>query len=143
MNTRTRKTLIAAALIAATFAVSAHAADQDAFFEQQREMTEGYKPPYTIHPTARQAKPATLHQVQENDWLTQERTVGSGAVGPVPFPVPPAAPVVAAKSRPVPTSQTADNKWWVRERALDDGHAFPTPSASISGTALFPINEGG
>ena len=55
----------------------------------------------------------------------------------------PAAPSVAAKSPPVPGSRTANNGWWVQERALDDGHVFPTPTASISGTELFPINEGG
>jgi hypothetical protein len=120
MNTRTSTILIAGALIAAASTLSAQAADQD--------------------PTAREAKPATLHQAQESDWFARERALGSGTFAPVPFPVRPAAPVVAAKSRPAPTSQTADNNWWTQEQALDDGHVWPIPSASNARTAPYPTD---
>ena len=115
MNTRTSTILIAGVLIAAASTLSAQAADQD--------------------PTAREAKPATLHQAQESDWFAREQALGSGTFAPVPFPVRPAAPVVASKSGPAPT-QTADNKWWTLEQALDDGHVWPLPSTSNARTSF-------
>ena len=94
MNTRTRTLLAAAASLAILSATGAHAADQSAFFDQQRMISDGYYPTYTVKPTPQREKVATLHQEQENQWFGRERAQGSGVVAPVPFPVP---AVVAAK----------------------------------------------
>jgi hypothetical protein len=131
MNIRTRTILMAGALIAAAATAGAQAADQDAFFQRQREITDGYYPQYNVKPTARMSKPATLHQAQEDEWLNRERAMGSGVVAPVPFPVPGTAPAATASAS---STQTAQNQWWTEERALDDGHVWPVPSASTSGS---------
>ena len=131
MNTRNR-ILIAGALIASASALGAQAANQDAFFDQQRQISDGYYPQYTVHPTARSAKPATLHQSEEDDWLTRERAMGSGIAAPVPVPVPSTKPITGANSEPTPTARTANNSWWAQERDRDDGYAFPA-AASITG----------
>jgi hypothetical protein len=130
MNTRTKSILMAAALAAATSALSSQAADQsaylekqNAYFEQQRQLTDGYSPPFNVVPTARSLKPATPYQIEENKWLTAERARGLGTL-PTPFPVPETS--VATKARPTTLSQVAHDKSWQQERDEDDGYASPT-----------------
>jgi hypothetical protein len=108
MNTRTSTILIAGALIAAASTLSAQAADQD--------------------PTAREAKPVTLHEAQESDWFARERILGSTSFAPVPFPVPPAAPAARAMAvKPITLHQAEESDWFARERALGSGTFAPVP----------------
>lgn len=89
MNIRTRTILMTAAITAAAASLTATAADQHAFFEQQRQITDGYHPQYAVRERAAAKKPATPRQIAENRWLELERARGSGNVKPVPFPPPP------------------------------------------------------
>ena len=119
MNTGTKTILIAAALAAATSALSSQAADQSAFFEQQRQLTDGYTPPFNVVPTPARTKPATAYQIAEDNWLTAERARGLGSL-PTPFPVP--GKSVAAKSPSTTLSQAGQDKRWLQERNEDDGY---------------------
>jgi hypothetical protein len=119
MNTLTKSILLAAALSATAAALSAQAADQSAFFEQQREMTDGYTPPFNVVPTRAQTKPATAYQIAEDNWLTAERARGPGSL-PTPFPV--ANTSVATKAQPARLSQAAQDKAWQQERKADNGY---------------------
>ena len=124
MNTRAKAILMAAALAATTAALGSWAADQSAWFEQQREMTDG-NPTSHFVPTPERTEPATPHQIAESKWFDAERT-REGRVLPFPFPVPEAAPVVAAKSRPKTVSQAPQDKAWKQERNADEGYASPS-----------------
>ncbi|HEX4782212.1 MAG TPA: hypothetical protein VH301_15730 [Usitatibacter sp.] len=104
MNTRTRTLLAAAAWLAVASATGARAADQSAFFDQQRQISDGYYPTYTVSATPQREKPETRHQALEDRWLVRERAMGSGVVAPVPFPVP---AVASAKSTPATLAQGA------------------------------------
>jgi hypothetical protein len=119
MNTRAKTILMAAALAAAASALSSQAADQDAFFEQQRQLTDGYTPPFNVVPTPARTKPATAYQIAEDNWLTAERARGLGSL-PTPFPVPGTS--VATKAQPTTLSQVARDKGWKQERDEDSGY---------------------
>jgi hypothetical protein len=120
MNTRTSTILIAGALIAAASTLSAQAADQD--------------------PTASVAKPATLHQAEESDWFAREQALGSGTFAPVPFPVRPAAPVVAVKSATLHQAEESD--WFAREQALGSGTFAPVPFPVRPAVAVVAAKSG-
>jgi hypothetical protein len=120
MNTRMKAVLATVMLACAASALSASAADQNTFFEQQRQITDGYYPQYNVKPTPARSKPATPHQVAESNWFAAERA-WVGTASPQ-FPVAPAP--VASKSRPA-TTQTAQNSWWQQERDQDDGYKAP------------------
>lgn len=91
MNIRAKMILMAVASAAAASALSAQAADQSAWFEQQREMTDGNPQSHFVPPAQR--KQGTPYQVALGKWFAVERT-REGNVLPYPFPLP-AAPVVA------------------------------------------------
>jgi hypothetical protein len=91
MNTRAKMILMAVASAAAASALGAQAADQSAWFEQQREMTDGNPPTHFVPPAHR--KQGTPYQVALGKWFAAERT-REGNVLPYPFPLP-EAPVVA------------------------------------------------
>jgi hypothetical protein len=120
--------LIAGAFIAAASALSSQAADQSAYFAQQRQITDGYYPQYSVDPTPARAKPATSHQVAENEWLTRERARGSGpGVAPVPFPPPSRATMVAQPKSEGSPYTAAENAWLTQERNETDGNVAPVP----------------
>ena len=123
MNAKARAIVMAVAIASA--AVSAQAADQSAFFEQQREMTDGYAAPSPIVSTPARSKPETAHQAAENAWLTAERISDSGNHQQIPFPVPASAP--EAPRAPETPSQAAENAWLTAERASDSLDHRPVP----------------
>ena len=107
MNIRT-STIIAALAIAASGG-SALAADQKAFFEQQREITDGYYPQYNVVPTPARQKPDTVVQRAETDWLNQERINDSNGSRPVLYPTPAdAAAIAALKNQAAPQAAIGD-----------------------------------
>jgi hypothetical protein len=124
MNTRAKSILMAVALAAAASVQISQAADQSAWFKQQREMTDG-NPTSHFVPTPERTEPATPHQIAESRWFDAERT-REGRVLPFPFPLPDAAPVVATKSRPTTVSQAPQDKSWKRERSADEGYDSPS-----------------
>jgi hypothetical protein len=103
MNARTRTLLGAAAWLAIASTTGARAADQSAFFDQQRQISDGYFPTYTVKATPQHEKAETRHQALEDQWLGRERAMGSGVVAAVPFPVP-----VVAAAKPAPASLAQD-----------------------------------
>ena len=113
---------------------TARQAREDAFLDKQLQITDGYYPQYKVYPTARQARPETLHQAQEDEWFARERALGSTSVKPVPFPVPHDA-ASASKALPVATAQVED-KQWDEERAESDGY-----TGSTQATAASAIND--
>jgi hypothetical protein len=117
---------MAGALIAATSALSSQAADQSDFFAQQRQITDGYYPRYTVQPTPARQKPETAHQVAEGRWLEQERAAASTSVAPVPFP-PPAPVAASTRSSRETAHQAAEDKWLTQERNETDGNVAPVP----------------
>jgi hypothetical protein len=136
MNTRMRMILMAGALAAAASSLGSQAADQSAFFEQQRQITDGYYPQYTVVPTPARSKPATARTLQEDQWYGRERAQGSGNVAPVQFPVPAAlatplnrdasaAPAVSVNSRPVSAHTLAEDDFLTQERNETDGNVAP------------------
>jgi hypothetical protein len=98
MNIRTQ-TLIAAFALAASGG-TALAADQQAFFNQQRQITDGYYPQYNVVP--RNVGPTSEASRAEQAWLDAERVADSNGSRPVPFaavtvsPVHPVAPALAS-----------------------------------------------
>ena len=124
MNTRAKAILMAVALATTTAALSSQAADQSAWFEQQREMTDG-NPTSHFVPTPDRTKPATPHQIAESKWFAAERT-REGRVLPFPFPLADEAPVVATKSPPTTLSLAPQDKSWKQERSADDGYDSPS-----------------
>jgi hypothetical protein len=120
MNTRTR-TLIAAAWVAAAATVSAHAADQDAAFEQQLQITDGYYPQYTVHPTERQTKPETERQAREDAFLEGQAEITDGFFPQ--YPVHPTARLTKAET----VHQAQEDVWFARERAMGSGSVAPVP----------------
>jgi hypothetical protein len=136
MNTRTRTILLAGALVAAASSLGAQAADQSAFFAQQRQITDGYYPQYTVVPTPARSKPAAAHTLAEDQWYGRERAQGSGSVAPVPFPVPDAlatpknrpasaSTTVSANSRPASAHTLAEDNFLTQERNETDGNVAP------------------
>src|SRR5258708_37606310 len=107
MNTLKKTILVAVAMSAAATALGSQAADQSAFFEQQRMLTDGYTAPFNVVPTKRSMTPATPYQIPETNWLTAELARGPGRL-PTPFPVP--GTTVAANAQPTTLSQVAQNK---------------------------------
>ncbi len=126
MNTLTKTILMAVAMSAAAAALNSQAADQSAFFEQQRMLTDGYTAPFNVVPTARSMKPATPYQAAETKWLTAELARGPGSL-PTPFPVPVTS--VAAKA---PSTETAQFEIFEHQLPLTDGTAQSyTPSEHV------------
>ena len=123
MNTLTKKIAMVAAMSAAMTALSTQAADQSAFFEQQRQLTDGYRPPFNVVPTPARTKPATARQIAEDNWLAAERARGVGSP-PTRFPVPDTS--AANKAQPAMPSKAVQDKRWQEERDQDDGYAGPS-----------------
>ena len=88
MKTRTRTALMAVAFAATAAALVSQAADQGNWFEQQRMISDGYYPQYTVAP--RVTKPESPRTAAENAWLEKERIADSYGSKPVPFTPPPA-----------------------------------------------------
>src|ERR1700682_3453237 len=126
MSNRTKTLLMAGALIAATSALSSQAADQSAFFDQQRQITDGFYPQYTVQPTPALQKPQTARQVAESRWLDLERAQGSTSVAPVPFP-PPSAVAATTRATRETAHQVAEDNWLTKERNETDGNVAPVP----------------
>ena len=127
MNTRAKMIFMAVSLAVGGSALDSQAADQSAFFEQQREMTDGNYVQYNVVPSPARSKPATPHQIAEDNWLTAERSRGQG-VPVTPFPVP--APVAKAPVKPATPYQAAENAWLTKERNVTDGNFAPVPFRS-------------
>jgi hypothetical protein len=110
MNTRVKTLVMAVAVAAAASALSAQA-DPETFWET---------------PLAHaRLKPETAHQAAENEWLTAQRTLDSVGGGPIPFPVPNAAPEAAKISVETP-HQAAEDKWFTAQRTVG-GSGSPGP----------------
>ncbi len=125
MNTRVKTILMAVAAATATAALNSQAADQSAWFEQQREMTDG-NPTSSFVPTPAQAKPASQHQLAEIKWFAAERT-REGGVLQYPFPLPEVTAVAQAPS--TPTTESAQFETFENQVQLTDG-AVPTVTPS-------------
>lgn len=80
MNTHSRYILIGAALAMATAGLTAQAADQSGYFEQQRMITDGYFPQYTAVP--RHHKPESQWTVAQNAHFEKERVADSNGSKP-------------------------------------------------------------
>jgi hypothetical protein len=130
MNTRTR-TLIATAWVAAAATFSAQAADQDASFTQQLQITDGYYPQYTVHPTERQAKPETERQAREDAFLEEQAEITDGY-----YPQYPVHPT-ARLNKPETVHQAQEDVWFARERAMGSGSVAPVrfPVPPVAGSA--------
>ena len=104
MHTRTKKILMAGALLAvAAAAPGARAADQNAFFEQQRQDANGFNPDLAVpqqapvlaipapvprppvNAVATIPSPSTSSVISENAWLAQQRNATDGSVSPMPL----------------------------------------------------------
>jgi hypothetical protein len=118
MNTLTKTILVTVAMSAAATALSSQAADQSAFFEQQRMLTDGYTAPFNVVPTKRSMTPATPYQAAETKWLTAELARGPGSL-PTPFPVP-EKNVAVAKA---PSKESAQFEAFEHQLPLTDGTA--------------------
>lgn len=100
MNTRIRTIFMAVALAAAATAMGSQAAgqpgsaDQGDYFGQQRQITDGYYPQYSVVVTPARVRPATQAQAAEDKWLDKERAADSNGSKPVRFSSP-TAPSVA------------------------------------------------
>jgi NifB/MoaA-like Fe-S oxidoreductase len=125
MNTRAKTILMAVAAATATAALNSQAADQSAWFEQQREMTDG-NPTSTFVPTPARTRQATPHQLAEIKWLAAERT-REGGVLPYPFPLPEDTAVAQAPS--TPAAESAQFETFENQVQLTDG-AVPTVTPS-------------
>jgi hypothetical protein len=138
MNTRTKTILMAVALSAAATALTSQAADQGASFEEQMERTDGYSSVADFVLTPSRLKPATAHQIAEDDWLTAERARGPGSL-PTPFPVSPSNFVASpARLKPATAYQIAEDNWLTAERARGPGSLptpFPVPGTSVAAKA--------
>jgi hypothetical protein len=122
MSTRIRTIVIALAL--AVPALSSQAADQSAYFDQQRQITDGYYPVEDAQPAPDRAE--TPHQAAEEKWLASQIAVGSTSFAPIPFPVPSAAPQ-ATKLKPATSHQAAEDNWLAAERNEESGNVAPVP----------------
>jgi hypothetical protein len=76
--------------VAAFAALSVQAAPD--YFEQQRQITDGYYPQYNVAP--RVTRPESARTAAENDWFVRERIADSNGSKPQQF-VPPASTSVA------------------------------------------------
>jgi len=128
MNTRAKTILMAVATAAATAALNSQAADQNAYFEQQREMTDGNLQS-AFAPTPARANPSTPYQIAESKWSAAERT-REGGVLPYAFPLPEAP--VAAGSPSTMTAESAAFETFENQLQLTDGAAQTvTPSEHV------------
>jgi hypothetical protein len=76
MNTRNRNFLMAAILMAASATtLGAQAADQSAFFDQQRQISDGYYPQHTAKDTSNVKTPEA--DAAQAMWFTHELAKGS------------------------------------------------------------------
>jgi hypothetical protein len=107
MRSITRKILMGAAFTAAAAAITAQA-DPD-YYEQQRQITDGYYPQYNVVPRAQ--KPASPRTAAEDAWFDKERVSDSNGSKPVQF-VPPAPTTMTAagsdNQAQADTAQAAD-----------------------------------
>jgi hypothetical protein len=94
MSTRSRKILIAGALVAATSTLSAQAADQSTYFEQQRadsssphalQPAEGPTIPAPGSDVANKARPTAPVRSADYSWWQEERAEDDGYVWPTPL----------------------------------------------------------
>jgi hypothetical protein len=98
MSTRTQTLIAAFALLAS--GGTALAADQQAFFNQQRQITDGYYPQYNVVP--RNVAPTSESSRAMQAWLDAERVADSNGSRPVPF-----ASVTVSPVRPMESAQTS------------------------------------
>ncbi len=127
MNTLKKTILVAVAMSAAATALGSQAADQSAFFEQQRMLTDGYTAPFNVVPTKRSMTPATPYQAAETKWLTAEVARGPGSL-PTRFPVPEKASVTAK----APSTESAQFEAFEHQLSLTDATAQSyTPSEHV------------
>ena len=97
MNTRNRNFLMAAMLVAASVtALGARADDQSAFFEQQREISDGYYPQYTAKDTSGTKTPGA--DAAQAMWFKHQ--LAKGTVDTYELNKGVAAPTQAAKESP-------------------------------------------
>jgi hypothetical protein len=138
MNTRAKTIVMAVALAAAASALGSQAADQSAYFDQQRQLTDGYFPDEARLPS-KPLKPATPYQTAQDKWLGAEIGVGSTSFKPIPFPVLADTPAAAPVEHETP-HQVAQDQWLTAERTLGSGSyapiSFPPPSVAQSAIGM-------
>ncbi|HWH41310.1 MAG TPA: hypothetical protein VNU21_15805 [Usitatibacter sp.] len=89
MNIRTCNKLIGAALAVATAGLTAQAADQSRYFEEQRMISDGYFPQYNVAP--RHHKQESAWTAAQNAQFVKERIADSNGSKPQKY-VGPARP---------------------------------------------------
>src|SRR5258708_26499429 len=115
MNTLKKTILVAVAMSAAATALGSQAADQSAFFEQQRMLTDGYTAPFNVVPTKRSMTPATPYQAAAAKRLTAAVARGPGSLA-TRFPVPEKASATAK----APATESARLEAFEHQPALTD-----------------------
>lgn len=88
MNSRKQRVLMAGVVLAAAASTfGARAADQSAFFEQQREITDGYYPQYVVTDPSAAAEPTevapTSADVEDTIAFTPSSDTESSSAGSI------------------------------------------------------------